>query len=951
MNHFLSQLADKIIEKKECSFENTLVILPNKRAGRVLQRSLSQKLNKTHFSPTIVSINEFVSSLSVYKKLSKDELLLKLYEVYSKFNIKDNDTFDTFLSWGTVFLSDINEIDLQLVDAKEVFINLADIKILETSFGNGELTENQKKYLNFYIFLGKIYEDFVSRLNDDGCAYEGMIFKNIAETLLEMTEQQKNSTIACQKIDAQLQPYQRYIFAGFHAFSASEMEIISYFYREKKAELLFDIDLFYAEQYAHFVKLLQQKLHIEKIDYKEDYKNIPKQIFITGAPKKWSQIYHAIDLLDTIEKEEGNLDNTVLVFADESLVLPFVHAYNSQKANLTMGYPVKATAVYQLLLIFIEMAKNSKRFQKMQNAAHPLIYHRDILSLLQNSLIKNYCFTSLIEAQKSIEKLVAQNRIFFNKLDVIQLPKIELPDIEAEGVLFIDHLASFFKELSTSLDENSGDYFTLHFILQELKNLQQLLENYDAVKKANIDTLQYFINERIGNLSIPFKSNSDHGLQIMGLLETRTLDFKNVIMLSVNEGILPKGKSDVSMILYDIKRHFRLPTHKFKDSIFAYHFFRLLQRAEQVHLIYNNDNTDSLEEKSRFINQLEFEIAKQHLSDTVKINFRNISIPPHIAKQGIDTIEVAKNEEIIEKIKKLKFSPSNLSIYINCPLQFYFSQVEMLEEVENIEENVEHKLIGIAIHHILDTLFQQIKNTPASSREIINHFLNKMENYVISFFNQHEQYKNADLLHGKYYLAIEVIIRYLKSYLFILLEDTETVNLQIIGTEIKLYHELPTADGAIQLKGTIDRVDVNNGCIRILDYKTGKVDHKYLKIKEFSDLFTKSEYKQLFQLLFYAYLYQKDDSENSLLKTAEILAGLVVFQVIAKRNMEYIFYAQLPDNVRKFNSIISSDILDKFEEKLIELIEEILDSNIPFAQTNNFNNCIYCQYNVFCNRG
>ena len=377
---FLGELASNILQKEAVSPKDVLIILPNKRAKRVLQKNIAQRITTPQFSPQILSINEFFESLSLLKAISKEELLLHLYSIFITFDSFKEESFHTFLTWAPTFLSDINEIDLQLADASQIFSNLSEIKELETTFLKGELSDFQNRYLHFYIQLSELYIKFVAYLKENQIGYEGLIYRTVSDQITT-TNQIDEKWIAPYK------GYKRFIFAGFHALSPSEMSILEFFYHNFKGEFIFDIDRFYDEKYAPFVKTLQNRLRIPDIHIKEDFRNIPKEIYITEVTGNMSQIYHAIDLIHHIEKVEGTLDETALVFADESLVVPFVHAYDCTKANLTMGYPIQNTTAYQLLQIILDLTKNSFRFAKIQQVDQKIYYHKDLVLFFQNPLV------------------------------------------------------------------------------------------------------------------------------------------------------------------------------------------------------------------------------------------------------------------------------------------------------------------------------------------------------------------------------------------------------------------------------------------------------------------------------------------------------------------------------------------------------------------------------------
>jgi len=881
MPSFLTQLAEKIAKNSEIPLESTVVVVPNKRAKRKLLHELASHFTKPIFAPNVLSVSEFIESLSFLKKIENDELLMRLFEVYKKKNLEKSDDFVTFLAWAPLFLNDINEIDFHLADATTIFSNLSEIKTLETSFGKENFTETQRKYLHFYNQLADLYLDFTSSLRAENVGYEGMIYKDVASSFYHKEHKGHTKDTNLTLCDKTI----RYIFAGFNAVTPAELEILHYFYVHKKAEIYFDIDHFYDEKYGIFIEEIRQKLRIPETPKSNDYKNIPKQISYIGTPKRTAQIYQAIEILNTIEQKQGNLNDTVLIFADETMLLPFVHAYNSENTNITMGYPVRATFAAQQLQQYIDAEKQNNRLQK------PVF------------------------------------------------------DLKTQGFEFLQFLKSKLQtiENETALSSNKSPYL---FITPLVDEVSALLEKFfSSATELNFAIVEYFLQEKLNAATLPFTGNAHEGLQVMGLLETRMLDFKNVIMLSMNEGVLPKGKATSSLLLYDVKRHFELSTHQRKDAIFGYHFFRLLQRAENIFLIYDNESTNTLAEKSRFMEQLEFEIKKQHLHESIHIANHQFQIPFSFPVKNIK-INVAKTASIIEKLIRFKYSPTSLSTYIQCPLQFYWKYIEKITAPKSYDKSNESAIIGTVIHNVLDEVFVQLQQKGAQFATILSEFAKNIDDVLAYAFQKQPEIANEDIYHGKLFLAYQIVKKSILDYIKIIWNEWENSSFQIIGTEVSLITEEKVGDRKICFTGKADRVEVRDNKITILDYKTGKVEAKKLqcKMEELQTIFTTSNFPQLFQLLCYAYLYQ-NSNHPSIIQTVEIQCGVIAFQELYKQNDSYIHYAEIDKE-----KILTNEILQEFGHHLKLLFSAILDEKTAFSQTSDTKNCEFCDYKNICNK-
>ena len=1082
---FLQQLAQTILQRDDIALKDTLIVLPNKRARRMLQKELATGIAQPCFSPTIFSIDEFIHKLSDYTLCDDIDLLHILFKAYRQFEHAREEKLASFLSWAETFIHDISEIDMQLADASKIFGNLSDIKELETVFGREKLTANQQRYLQFYATLHSLYCQFNSFLDEDKLAYEGKIYKNVAENIIRY---------------AQKFNFKRYIFAGFQTLSPSEMEIVQYYHQEHQAELYFDIDEFYRSNYTPFISILQNKLKIKELEWVHtDYASIPKQINIVGASKSMNQILYAIEQLNRIEQEEGSINNTVLVFADEKLLTPFIHCYDCGKANLTMGYPLNATPAYALLSVLLETARNSQRFQNMQQGEF-LYYHRDVFSFFRNPLVTNYLFPDKNTHEQFLKELIALNSIFFTP-QALDFCGYSYPNLSGNPAEILKEIQSFLSRLSTQTADDKSKHFD-HYCLSLLcDNLQQALNHIQEFdpKLIDLESSIFILNKLIQRISIPLKGSPSEGLQIMGLLETRALDFKNIIMLSVNEGTLPAGRSSNSLILHEVKKYFNLPTYQEKDTVYGYHFFRLLQRAEQIHLIYDNDSTNSLAEKSRFLNQLDFEVKSQGLNN---INIKELVLPTLVNTERNSTeISITKNETILQQLKKKQYSYTHLNDYLNCPLQFYLKHIAHIEAADDISESVEQKLIGDAIHSIMEEIGQQLIKQPTDYKKIIANNIKDLDNLaqrhirkaiidgkkqrsgnsgqvaengkdVSCHASQEDQTEISgqaqqqkiyiDLDHGKSYLATEVVKKAAKNYLQSLLNDYESAEAQqktfkIIATEQKMGCTVNVDQNPIQLMGFADRIDLRNGIVTLLDYKTGYVNDEGLSYEKFDDIFTGTEHKQLLQLLMYAYLYDRSqgagcrgqvagssDQEavnevggsesgiqnskfkiqnsdqlstvNCQLSTFNYACGIISFQRLYQKiphelyptfqgtgvsdqdtgdrgqgtddgikNSEFKIQNSdklSPKNCQlstvncqlktencnlkpvtcnletvncqlstvNSNHLITPDILQLFENHLINLLRDIINPKQPFCQTDDVKHCVYCDYSAICKR-
>ncbi|NVO04249.1 MAG: PD-(D/E)XK nuclease family protein, partial [Bacteroidetes bacterium] len=471
-----------------------------------------------------------------------------------------------------------------------------------------------------------------------------------------------------------------------------------------------------------------------------------------------------------------------------------------------------------------------------------------------------------------------------------------------------------------------------------------LTSEYNVIK--TLKTYRSIFKQIINFSSLPFYGEPLKGFQLMGVLETRTLDFKNLIMLSVNEGVIPAGKSQNTFIPFDIKMQseFNLPTYKDKEAVFAYHFYRLLQRAENIYLVYNSTSDKMGEgEKSRFITQIASELQKYNPS--IEINHSMLSIP--IVESAADSaIEIEKNPIILEKAAK-GFSASGLNNYISCPLKFYFNDIVRIQEIEDIDENVDAAMLGTILHEVLENFYKPYIGQQIVDEKIIEIFQKSAENELEKSFFQNTKIKNPS---GKNLLIYKVAKKYLENFLKIEKENIKKYNqektpLSIVDLEKDSSCFIEITDPAdstklikIKLKGIIDRIDSIGDTLRIIDYKTGSVDEKKLKFADFETLLADSAFSKAFQLLFYYYLFTKSD----LYRNQNIECGIIGFKSLGKGFQKL--------NHDLLSESKTEEFFQKTEETIKEILSSIFNSNLPFQQTPEAKNCEYCNFVDICNK-
>ncbi len=900
LEYVLSDLEKRNIPIADCTF-----ILPSKRSGTFLKKHISKALKRHIFSPEILSIEDFVIQISGLSPLPNIEQVLLLFEVYTDSAIKNPDNFNAFLKWGQTLLQDFNEIDRYLIPAQDILNYLSAIKEINHWSLKIDKTELVQNYLELWQHLHPLYLDFTSRLLSQKKGHQGLIYRRAVENLGSYTTPQKNKTT---------------VFVGFNALNTAESIIIQHFLEHTSSQIYWDIDTHFLTDPVHdaglFIRNYQQNWSYyqnKKLDGPHSSFQLPKKISITGVPKSISQAKFVGNLIKDIQAESGqDLQNAAMVLADESLLNPMLQAVPSsiKEVNITMGMPLNKTVLYSFFLSFLEL-----HLDKTHNGW----FYEDVLRFTSNpytsvisSLEKQNTFLDIAKDIKKHNWIHLKSDQILKYKDLSSVIEIIFPSKPlspfqwAESSLdLIQRLKSLYQAESNHLELEY--LYRFHMLFNQLKTQ---LKSVDFL--TELKSIHSFFKQLSSTETLDFIGEPLSGLQLMGMLESRNLDFETVILTSVNEGILPSGKSNNSFIPFDVKREYGLPTYKEKDAIYTYHFYRLIQRAKNIHIIYNTE-PDVLEggEKSRLISQLitDDSIAKYV---THAIAFPEVTITP------TGSAQITKSQLLIKDIERCAgkgFSPTSLTNYIRNPLDFYKRSILKINDIDEVEETIAANTFGIIVHDSLEQLYH-----PLIGQYLTNTNVNAVAKEIVPTvkgqFNK--CLPGIDITKGRFLLVYNVIIKYLKNFVALELEQLKEHQIKILALEEKYEVSLiiQGLDFPIKLKGTLDRVDEIDGLTRIVDYKTGRVEPRHVKLTDWDELISNYDKSKAFQLLCYAYLYAQKNGDTNL------QAGIYSFKNLGR--------GFLPFSTQ--NKIISPDTLKMFEDSLHKLILEICNSAIPILE-------------------
>ena len=915
MDGFLNDVVNDLKEK-QVDFSKLSFILPNKRAGVFLKHSISRQLNSTIFAPKILSIEEFIEQLSDLSYANNTELIFEFYNVYVENTPKNLiEPFDTFSKWAQLLLQDFNEMDRYLVDSTHVFDYLNAIKKIDNHHWSIEdnQTDYIKRYLSFWDRLKGYYSKLNTALIQNKKGYQGLVYREAIENL----EQYINH-----KSDEQL------VFVGFNALNKAEETIIQELLQQHMATIYWDIDKRFVEDSIHDAGLFirshrKQWTFFNKAPFNwlTNHYSCDKNINCIGVSKNIGQVKYIGELLSNLQQKQISFDNTAIVLGDESLLIPLLNSLPESigPVNITMGLPLVKVPMAALF-------ENLFRIHKA-NSNHTSLYHRDVISILSNQFVKPLFNDGNVNIADRIIYNIRENNILYltverlkafgsSKANVIKLLFDPWEDNTGKA---LEQCAALIMSIKTTLDsERQKHKLSLEYLYRFnviFNELSRLNNTFNYINTTSI--LHGIYKELIKSETLDFKGEPLKGLQIMGMLESRVLDFETVIITSVNEGILPAGKQNSSFIPFDVKLENDMPTYKEKDAVYTYHFYRLLQRAKNIHLIYNTE-PDVLNggEKSRFITQLE-------IDPTHKLNHCLLS--PKVVRHDNIAIEVTKTESVLTKLQNLSglgLSPSSLTNYIRNPLAFYKEKVLNIKQYDEVEENVAYNTLGTIIHNTLEDLYIPYVGAQLKVKDVRQMSL-KADKIVLDHFNA--EYKEGDISKGKNLIVFEVAKHYISQFLKQELSEIKKGNqIEIIAIEAESNISVPfeALGFPVVLKGKVDRIDCYNGKIRIIDYKTGKVEQKHVQVNDWKDLTTDYEkYSKSFQLLMYTYMMYKENKIN-----LPVEAGIISFKNLNAGLIKF------TDKTKGKSHNITLDVLNAFETELKHLILEIFDANINFVE-------------------
>ncbi len=943
---FIQNIIDYIFKNYDLSKDIVEVVFPNKRASIHFKRQIVSQLSKTSWMPITSSVQQAMEKWSGLHLVDSLDVALELMSINDK-DANNKVLKQNFFGLASQMAKDFDEIDQYKVDAKNLFESLNEVKIIENytfseyTLSNEDSYKAQSKYLQFFSSLINYYSALRLNLFSRKVGYYGMITRCLSE--LPTDELVK-------RIDGK-----KIVFAGFNALTTTEEDVVVRLVENGNAVMLWDLDEYYindkkqeAGRFANDFFAKHRNLAGKK-DYDNEHHGISfignalstaeKEINVISVSGSSVQA-NALQLM--MEKRE----NSVVVLADEALLIPTLNSLPDSvgEINVTMGYPFANTPLYGFIDQIFRF-QHSLSDSKIDLWPLASFCDADFIKLVFNGKDYDSLMSWLKDKQSSSDL----------SLHVKDFSSIGISDDNQEDGASED-LARFLTLSSTKWIDSKDCIENLKSILrvslQKIKDesyfvknqisvagkvlnkVESLIKKYDSVE---ILDLQMLILQIGREMSIAMKGEAD-GLQVMGLLETRNLDFDVVNMLSVNEGVIPKNKNSNSLIPYDVRKYYNLPTYNQQQAVYAYHFYRLLHNAKKINLFYNSlSDSSGLGEPSRFIRQIEYELVKKN----PKVKLQHFQYKSPIINLKSNIISVDKDDTMLKKITKL--SPTSISTYLRCSLQYYWKYI-MNINCDEVNEEIQMNVIGSIIHNTLDELYRNFGNeivTESKFLEVRNQYLDKCYQNAL----RNNNFRNGLPKTGFNSIIASVIDTMISRFLDNEHNIVKENSLRILCTEKELSFHLNN----VELHGFADRIDLLNDKLRVIDYKTGSVNPYDVSIsgnaKQLQDMHDKS-----IQLIMYKYLFIKMLNSNTLgldealiahIEEENIVPGIIALQKMSNGVFE----------LKVNNADLANDFEAQCDIMFEQLISDIFDKNNPFTQTDDIKVCGYCSFRNICKRG
>ena len=941
---FQQELAKDLLDRYSEDLSSLVVIFPSLRARAFFNDRLSSLVTRPVWQPSWMSIDELMEQQSGLVKGEKILLISELYTAYKRQH--PSESLDKFYYWGEMLLADFDLIDKYMVDASQLLRNLKEIKELEAdvsyltpeqlriisfwrSVDNGTtLSEQKQAFLKVWNSLYRVYTDFRERLFKLGIGYTGMIYREAAERI--------------KRGEASPLPEKHFIVAGFNALSESEKVLFNMLKTSSHgADFYWDYDSYYVDNHHHEAGMFLREniAHYpaaESISH-HNFNGTDKRLKAIACVSNVVQCKYVADILRALPREE--LDKrTAIVLTDENLLIPLLHSLPEcvEKVNVTMGYPLKNTLVYTFIERLIALQSNSKH-----GGEDDLFYHVDVVGLLSHPYLTD---THCDQRESLIENIAAEHMITVKASYLCQSDLLAAIFCRATEWHTLAHyllnVLNLLAESITSHDEIHAEYLRIA--------IDEISKSVRSIRKCGIEpSVKVFtsmLKRHLQTVTIPYEGEPLEGVQIMGILETRNIDFKNVIILSMTDDNFPGDRtSQSSFIPYNLRAAYNMPTPEKHEAMYAYYFYRLIQRAESVSMLYcSRADEKSTGEQSRYIYQLDFESGK---------SVERISVGVDLSLGDSAPIEIAKSAAIQQKLDRYlrhdsgyALSPTALFKHVECPLKFYFAHIAHLKSPDELSDTIDAPTFGNILHEAMQLLYTPILNADLPRSSIVamrkTAVVEQAVDRCITKLLLHGDEVHSSEFSGDMLLVRDIIVKYIMRG--VMRHDAQRDDFSVVGLERDVECRYPIAGGReVNLAGRADRIDrLADGSLQVIDYKSGNTPH--LEFNSIENLFRgepRDRISNVFQTLLYAMMLRRCEGGEA------VPSLYYAAKMLNKDYSEYLMDRSTGELVACYG-----DVSEVFESELSNNLDELFDYNTPFRQAEDEDMCKYCDFKKICRR-
>ncbi len=964
MQKFLESVAADLWERYGERVGELKVILPNTRTRIFFVDALSKIAHKPLFSPEFLSIDSLMVSLAGLERVDPIVAITELFNIYSSFHKEES--FDTFYRWGEVLLNDFDAVDKYLIDAEMLFCNIADLRDVDADLlsymseeqlkmvgrfwrefdAEHRTSKHKERFLSIWRTLLPIYNTFRQKLSKEGVGYTGMIYRRAAERL--------------RSSEAQL-PQGGWVILGFNALSAAENVLFDHLKNAHEADFYWDADDYYLKDENQEAGLFARE-NVRRYPMPATFSldscfAKPKTINVISTPSDSLQCKYVGEFVEEIVQSEGRIDrNTAIVLTNEGLLSPLLYSLPDSvgEVNITMGYPLRATLSYS----FVERLLQLQLRARTNRSGALSFYHSDVEGLLAHPLIMaaegQVCATLR-------EEIVNRGRIYVAEEYLVGRAPL------------LDKIFTFHEEwqsLGGYLLEVIGEVARLEVSHQSVERralsrecfgliAEIVVKTDNSLHRCGVEmkktTYAALLRRVLQGVRVPYKGEPLGGVQVMGILETRNLDFRNVVLLSMNDDNFPSGRiTDTSFIPYNLRYAYGMPTPRHNEGVYAYYFYRLLQRAERVDLVYCSVATErATGEPSRYIYQLDYE--SPHTLTRIEKSL-NVSLAEErrlmVEKRGE---ELRRLEEFLVDDMggtKRRLSPSTFNNYMECSLKFYFKAIAGIRTEEEIEEGVDNALFGTIFHKAMQLLYEPMEGCKLAPRDYLPEIdANRVHEVVVRAIT--EEYYGGESVPEEEYGGNVIVVRdTVEKYILLCVVPFDSApergDYRIYALEREMASDFCFDKGrSVRFYGFSDRIDkMPDGSLRIVDYKTGSLHRDFAGLSALLSRLPEGRNGAVLQTLIYSMVAERMQHRGEL-EGSGVAPSLYYVRYLGKE--EYSPLLNDKSVGREVNSY--ADYREEFEAHLAATLRELFDPAVPFVATEDKKVCQWCDFAKICHRG